>query len=241
MIKHYPFERLGKANHGWLTSRHHFSFADYYDPARMGFGTLRVINDDWVKPNAGFPTHSHRNMEIISFIRSGAIAHKDSEGNEGLTPCGEVQVMSAGSGISHSEFNATEEALTFYQIWIEPNKHNVRPRWESKPFATDFADDGDDCKLPLLVSGYPEDEGNALSIHQFARIYGGKLKKGTTLVQEIDHQLYVLVSSGKIKVIDNQTDVIMNQGDGAEVTQQKFVTIEVLADSEVILIDAAVT
>ncbi|MEH6454453.1 MAG: pirin family protein [Psychromonas sp.] len=234
MIEHYEFKNLGKANHGWLESSHHFSFADYYNPARMGFGVLRVVNDDWVKPGTGFPTHPHKNMEIISFIRSGAIMHKDSQGNKGITPAGEVQVMSAGTGISHSEYNLSKEALTFYQIWIEPNKHNVKPRWESKP----FSNSSDSTELPLLVSGYPEDANNTLYINQLARIYGGKLKKGVKYTQNIDHQMYVLASTGKIKVSDNQTSIVMQKGDGAEITKQKVVTIEVLADSEIILIDA---
>ena len=236
MIKHYEFKNLGKANHGWLESSHHFSFADYYNQARMGFGTLRVINDDWVKAGTGFPTHPHRNMEIVSFIRSGAITHKDSEGNKGITPAGEVQVMSAGTGISHSEYNLSKEPLTFYQIWIEPNKHNVKPRWESKP----FSNTSNSTELPLLVSGYPEDKNNTLYINQLARIYGGKLKKGVQYVQNIEHQMYVLASTGKIKVSDNQTSIMMRHGDGAEISKQKRVTIEVLEDSEMILIDAPV-
>lgn len=236
MIKHYPFNKLGKANHGWLKSNHHFSFADYYNPARMGFGTLRVVNDDWVKANTGFPTHAHRNMEIISFIRTGAITHKDSEGNKGLTPTGEVQVMSAGTGISHSEYNLSKEPLTFYQIWIEPNKHNVKPRWESKP----FSDTSNSTELPLLVSGYPEDKNNTLYINQLARIYGGKLKKGVKYVQNIDHQMYLLTSTGKIKVSDNQASIVMHKGDGAEISKQKSVTIEALEESEIILIDTPV-
>ncbi|MEZ9890648.1 pirin family protein [Vibrio breoganii] len=233
MIKHYEFKSLGKANHGWLESSHHFSFASYYNPARMGFGVLRVVNDDWVKPGTGFPTHPHQNMEIISFVRSGSITHKDSVGNKGITPAGEVQVMSAGTGISHSEYNLSEEALTFYQIWIEPNKHNVKPRWESKVFSSE----SDENSLPLLVSGYPEDEGKALFINQSARVYGGIIKKGTRFTQGIDQQMYVLASSGSFKVIDNNTEVVMQKGDGAEVTKQKEITIEALQDSEVILLD----
>lgn len=236
MIKHFPFEQLGKANHGWLKTNHHFSFAHYYNPARMGFGTLRVINDDWIEANSGFPTHPHRNMEIISFVRSGAITHKDSEGNKGVTPSGEVQVMSAGTGISHSEYNLSNEPLTLYQIWIEPNKHNVKPRWESKP----FSDTSNCTELPLLVSGYPEDKNDTLYINQLARIYGGKLKKGVQYTQQIDHQMYLLASTGEIKVSDNQKAIVMYKGDGAEVSKQKVVTIEALQDSEIILIDAPV-
>ena len=236
MIKHYPLQKLGKANHGWLESKHHFSFASYYNPARMGFGTLRVVNDDWVAPKSGFPTHPHQNMEIISFVRTGSITHQDSAGHKGVTPAGEVQVMSAGTGISHSEYNLTKDPLTFYQIWIEPNKRNVKSRWESKV----FTGESDGTGLPLLVSGYPEDEGEALFINQFARVYGGKLKKGMKYTQDVDHQMYVLASSGEIKITDNQTELIMQKGDGAEVTKQKCLTIEALQDSEVILLDVPV-
>ena len=233
MIKQYTYKELGKANHGWLKANHHFSFANYYNPARMGFGTLRVVNDDWVAPGTGFPTHPHRNMEIITFVRSGAITHKDSVGNKGLTPAGEVQVMSAGTGIAHSEYNLTKEPLTLYQIWIEPNKHNVTPRWESKQFAASAVDN----KLPLLVSGFDEDKDNALYINQLARVYGGKIKKGTKIEHSIINQAYVLASAGQFNIIDNQSSVLMNTGDGAEITKQKNITIEALTDSEIIILD----
>ena len=236
MIKHYKFDKLGKANHGWLKANHHFSFAHYYNPARMGFGTLRVINDDWVAPGTGFPRHPHKNMEIITFIRTGSITHKDSAGNHGVTAAGEVQVMSAGTGIEHSEYNLSKEPLNLYQIWIEPNKHNVKPRWDSKVFSQKQCGN----TLPLLVSGYEEDKGNALFINQFARIYGGKVTKGTSFEMEINHQAYVLASAGKFSLIDNQSTTLMEKGDGAEVTKQKFVTFTALEDSEIIVIDAAV-
>lgn len=234
MIKHYTFKKFGKANHGWLKSSHHFSFAHYYNPERMGFGTLRVVNDDWVAPGTGFPTHPHRNMEIISFIRTGSITHKDSAGNKGLTSAGEVQVMSAGTGISHSEYNLSKEPLTFYQIWIEPNKHNVKPRWDSKPFSLKASNN----QLPLLVSGYPEDKNSALFINQLARIYGGNVSKGAQFELAIDHQAYVLASKGQFKITDNQTTALMNKGDSAEVTKQKIITLTALQDSEIIVIDA---
>lgn len=236
MIKHYPFQQLGKANHGWLKSSHHFSFAHYFNPNRMGFGTLRVVNDDWVAPGTGFPNHPHKNMEIISFIRSGGIHHQDSEGNKGFTPAGEVQVMSAGTGIAHSEFNLTKEPLTFYQIWIEPNKQNVKPRWESKSFLQPNESD----TLPLLVSGFSADKGKALFIHQQARIFGGGLKKGKEIVHKIHHQAYVLASYGKFEIRDNQQSVAMNKGDGSEITKQKEVTITALSDAEIIIIDTPI-
>ncbi|MFD2166124.1 pirin family protein [Thalassotalea euphylliae] len=234
MIKHFPHQNLGKANHGWLRSSHHFSFAHYYNPARMGFGTLRVINDDWVAPGTGFPPHPHRNMEIISFIRSGAITHQDSEGNKGITPAGEVQVMSAGTGIMHSEYNRTKEPLTFYQIWIEPNKIDVPPRWDSKLFPSEVNDKG----LPLLVSGYPEDNNHALFIHQHARIYGGSLAPQQEVVVPIAHQAYVLASKGKVTILDNGKSVTLSEGDGAEITKQREVTLVAESDAEVIVIDA---
>ncbi|WP_448566110.1 pirin family protein [Thalassotalea ganghwensis] len=236
MIKHYPYHQLGKANHGWLKSSHHFSFANYYNPQRMGFGSLRVVNDDWVEPNSGFAPHPHKNMEIISFIRSGAITHQDSVGNKGVTESGEVQVMSAGTGIIHSEYNRTEEPLIFYQIWIEPNKLNVKPRWESKLFPSTL----NESSLPLLVSGFEVDKGKALYIHQQARIYGGKLAAGAEVTLALTHQAYVLCSSGKFSIIDGSKTVTMVQGDGAEVTKQAHLVIKASTEAEVIVIDAPV-
>lgn len=236
MLKHYPYKNLGNANHGWLKSKHHFSFARYYNPMRMGFGKLRVINDDWVAAGTGFPSHPHRNMEIISFIRSGAVSHQDNAGNKGITKAGEVQVMSAGTGIVHSEYNLTKDPLTFYQIWIETNKIDVTPHWESKTFPTKPAE-----ALTLLVSGYEEDKNKALFINQEARIYGGKLAKGTILEHKITHQAYILASNGMFTVEDNVTkktqSIIMNKGDGAEVTQSKSIVINATTDCEIIIID----
>ena len=235
MLTHYPKNSLGHADHGWLKSKHHFSFANYYNPARMGFGTLRVVNDDWVAPGMGFGAHPHRNMEIISFIRSGAITHQDSMGNKGITEQGEVQVMSAGTGITHSEYNLTDEPLTFYQIWIQSNQHNVEPRWESKKFPTQAA-----SRLSLLVSGYPKDADSALFINQQARIYGGKLAKGTLIKQPIDHQAYVLASAGEFIISDESASVKMSKGDGAEVTQTKTITLTATTECELIIIDSKI-
>ena len=236
MIKHYPYKSLGYADHGWLKSKHHFSFANYYNPTRMGFGKLRVINDDWVEPGTGFPSHPHRNMEIISFIRSGEITHEDSTGNKGITKTGEVQVMSAGTGIVHSEYNRTKDPLTFYQIWIETNKQNVEPLWESKKIPTEQA-----SRLTLLASGYSEDKGKVLFINQQARIFGGKLAKGTIVAHNITHQAYVLASNGMFKMEDNTESktghVIMSEGDGAEVTQSNSIILTATTDCEIILID----
>ena len=234
MITHYSHNSLGKANHGWLKSHHHFSFANYYQPKRMGFGTLRVVNDDWVQPGTGFGSHPHKNMEIISYIRSGAISHQDSTGNKGTVKNGEIQVMSAGSGIVHSEYNLTKTPLTFYQIWIETNKFNVKPRWDSKMFPAKPVS----SELPLLVSGYPEDQGDTLFINQMARIYGGKVTKGAKFEHSIDHQVYILASDGSFEIQDNASRNIMSQGDGAEVTKSKTVTITALTNCEIVIIDA---
>jgi len=232
MIKHYLYKSLGNANHGWLKSKHHFSFGNYYNPTRMGFGKLRVVNDDWVAPGTGFPSHPHRNMEIISFIRSGAVTHKDNAGNKGITQAGEVQVMSAGTGIVHSEYNRSKDPLTFYQIWIETNIQNVKPNWETKKFPTKPTE-----KFTLLVSGYPEDKDHALFINQEARIYGGQLTKGTIVEHDITHTAYVLASNGMFKVEDTSISITMNKGDGAEITKAKSIRLRAATDCEIIIID----
>ncbi|MFT2111885.1 pirin family protein [Marinomonas sp. 2405UD68-3] len=234
MIKHIPFQQLGKANHGWLKANHHFSFAHYYNPSRMKFGALRVINDDWVEPGKGFPPHPHNNMEIITFVRSGSITHEDNAGNKGVTQNGEVQVMSAGTGIVHSEYNLSKDPLTLYQIWIEPNKKNVSPRWDSKTFPSVFNDNG----LSLLVSGYPEDKESTLFIHQEARIFGGKTSKGSSFEHNVTHQAYVLASSGRFEITAGETSILLNKGDGAEVTDLSTMRINVIEESEILVIDA---
>ena len=230
MLTHYPRNTLGHANHGWLDSRFHFSFAEYMNPERMHFGRLRVINDDTIEPGTGFPMHGHRDMEIITFVRQGAITHEDSRGNRGRTEAGDVQVMSAGTGIHHSEYNLENEPTRMFQIWIMPNARAVEPRWESTSFVKREATDS----LPLLVSGRAEDsDKGALFIHQDAAILGGRMHKGQRLSQALKYQGYLLVSAGKVQVQDRQ----LVEGDGLEITGSKAVTIEALSDSEVILID----
>ena len=234
MIRHFSYSQLGKANHGWLETSYHFSFAYYYNPERMGFGTLRVINDDWVMPGTGFSAHPHQNMEIISFIRSGEISHQDDAGNTGITRAGEVQVMSAGKGVVHSEYNLSEEPLTLFQIWIRPNQQNVTPRWESKQFPTQLNNN----RLPLLVSGYSEDAEQALFIHQKAKIYGGKLAKGASIKHRITHQAYVVASKGTFELTSPDGTIVMQTGDGAEVTDLSFVQILAQSESELLIVDA---
>ena len=226
MITHYPHANLGHANHGWLDARHHFSFAGYQDPDRQHFGVLRVINDDVIKAGAGFDTHPHRNMEIITYVRQGAITHRDSNGNVGRTVAGDVQVMSAGTGVFHSEFNLESEDTNIFQIWIEPDQLDVKPRWDSYKFPKEPTADS----LMLLVSG----DGDApLSIHQDALIYAGYLIEGTELTHPIKHQAYVLVSEGSLELEER----LMNKGDGLEVADLSSVNMKALSDTSILVID----
>jgi quercetin 2,3-dioxygenase len=173
-------EERGKANHGWLDSRHTFSFGHYHDPKHMGFGPLRVINEDRVKPGAGFPTHGHSDMEIISYVLEGELAHKDSLGTGSVIRPGDVQVMSAGTGIRHSEFNASDKnPVHFLQIWVMPDKEGVKPRYDQKT----FSDAEKHGKLRLVAS--PDGSEGSVLIHQDARIYASILDDGT----EVGHTL----------------------------------------------------
>lgn len=230
MITVYPFDTLGHADHGWLNARHHFSFARYVNRARMGFGALRVINDDLIDGGRGFGAHPHDNMEIITYVRKGAITHKDNLGNQGRTAAGDVQVMSAGSGVTHAEHNMEDEVTSLYQIWIEPNRQDVTPRWD----AGEFPKAPVDGKLSVLVSGQNDHkDSGALYIHQDAAIYGGKMMKGTALKQTIKHQAYILASLGSFTV-NGET---LKQGDGAEITGDKTLDIVALDDAEILIID----
>lgn len=231
MITVYPYDELGHADHGWLDARYHFSFSSYYNPKRTGFGELLVINDDKVAAGRGFATHPHNNMEIITYVRQGAITHKDSIGNEGRTSAGDVQVMSAGAGIAHSEFNHEQEDTRLYQIWIKPNQQGVAPRWDARQFPKALLSGG---ILPVLVSGRPEHaQHGALFIHQDAAISGGRLKAGATLRQPIKHQAYLLAPLGSFRVGEH----VLNPGDGAEVTGSPMLEITALTDAELLVID----
>jgi hypothetical protein len=231
MITIYPYEKLGHADHGWLNARHHFSFARYVDRSRTNFGALRVINDDIVAAGHGFPAHPHDNMEIITYVREGAITHKDSLGNEGRTGAGDVQVMSAGSGVVHAEHNLESGNTRLYQIWIEPALENIKPHWEQREFPKTPVSNG---VLPLLVSGRAEDKAKGvLAINQDAAIYGGRLKAGNNVTQAIKHQAYILASEGEI-TLDGKP---MKKGDGAEVRDLKTISIAAKTDAEILVID----
>ena len=231
MIKVRKSNERGLAHHGWLTSHHTFSFANYYDPRHMGFRDLRVINEDFVIAGQGFGAHRHDNMEIISIVMEGALAHRDSTGGEGVLRRGEVQRMSAGSGVTHSEFNgSTTEPVHFFQIWIEPAKENVKPGYEQK----DFPYDERKGRLRLVVS--PTGEEGSLAINQNARVYVSVLEND----QRVEHSLadgrgaWIQVASGSVVVNGN----MLSKGDGAAIEGEKVLTIEAKGEStEFLLFD----
>jgi redox-sensitive bicupin YhaK (pirin superfamily) len=231
MIDIRPFASLGHANHGWLDARHHFSFANYHDPDRMAWGRIRVWNDDTIAAKSGFPPHPHRDMEIITYVRSGAITHQDSLGNKGRTAAGDVQVMSAGSGVTHAEFNLEDEATTLFQIWIESDRPGVEPSWGAMPFPRENRDG----QFQLLASGEPSDE--ALSIHADARLLGATLRAGETVelaVEPARHQY--LVASAPVTV----NGVAASARDGIAITGETGLSIVAGAESgaELVLVDA---
>ena len=229
MIERRPFDSLGGANHGWLDAKHHFSFADYHDPQRMGWGSLRVWNDDTIAPDSGFPPHPHADMEIITYVREGAITHRDNQGNEGRTAAGDVQVMSAGTGVTHAEYNLEDKDTTLFQIWIETDKPGARPGWGAKPFPKESREG----RFQLLASGNGED--GVLQIHADARILGATLKAGETLEYDADPSRHLyLVPSAKIDVNGTAAE----KRDGVAITGEDKVLIRALADAEIVLVDA---
>jgi redox-sensitive bicupin YhaK (pirin superfamily) len=233
MIELKPFAKLGGADHGWLKAKHHFSFASYYDPENLGHGSLRVWNDDEIAPNTGFPAHPHANMEIITYVREGAITHQDSLGNKGRTEAGDVQVMSAGSGIRHSEYNLEPTKTKIFQIWIEPNTHGGQPTWGAKPFPKANRANG---KLVTIASGFAADN-DALPIRADARVLATTLKAGESAeyAPEKARHLYLVPAAGSVEV----NGVRVNARDGVAITDETKVKITALEDSELVLVDAA--
>ncbi|MDF0540880.1 pirin family protein [Sphingobium sp. H39-3-25] len=225
------FASLGHADHGWLDARHHFSFADYHDPARMGWGAIRVWNDDKIASRSGFPPHPHADMEIITYVRTGAITHQDSLGNQGRTAAGDIQVMSAGSGVRHAEYNLEDEDTTLFQIWIQPRERGGSPCWGARPFPRE-ARSG---KLVVLASGFCEDR-EALRIRADARLLGGTLKAGENVTHESaeGRHIYLVPATGRI-AIDGQT---IETRDGAALTGGAPITITAIEDSEIVLVDS---
>ena len=232
MIEVRPFAKLGSADHGWLKARHHFSFASYYDPGNMGHGALRVWNDDEIVPNTGFPAHPHANMEIITYVREGAITHQDSLGNKGRTEAGDVQVMSAGDGIRHSEYNLEPNTTRIFQIWIQPNAAGGPPTWGSKPFPK--ADRSG--KLVTIASGFAADE-DALPIRANARVLATTLRGGesASYSTRTSRHLYLVPATGSVEI----NGVRVNARDGAAISGEEQLEIKALEDSELVLVDAA--
>jgi redox-sensitive bicupin YhaK (pirin superfamily) len=229
MIDIRPFNSLGHANHGWLDAHHHFSFANYYDPARMGWGRIRVWNDDTIGAQSGFPPHPHRDMEIVTYVRTGAITHQDSMGNKGRTAAGDVQVMSAGTGVMHAEYNLEDEATTLFQIWIETDKPSAEPSWGAMPFPKESRSGA----FQLLASGNAED--GALTINADAKVLGATLGAGETIAIDADPNRHLyLVPSGRVRV--NGVDA--NPRDGVAITGESRVEIVADDDSELVLVDA---
>jgi redox-sensitive bicupin YhaK (pirin superfamily) len=231
MIDKRPFASLGHAEHGWLNARHHFSFADYHDPARMGWGAIRVWNDDEVAPQSGFPPHPHSDMEIITYVRKGAITHQDSMGNRGRTGAGDVQVMSAGTGVRHAEYNLEDETTTLFQIWVHPRERGGAPSWGAKPFPQ-----GDRSgKLVVLASGYDEDS-EALRIRADARLLGATLKAGESVTHRVGdgRHAYLVAATGRIEI----DGTVFEARDGAAITGGAPVTITAVEDSEIVLVDS---
>jgi hypothetical protein len=232
MIDKRPFARLGGADHGWIKARHHFSFASYYDPDNMGWGPIRVWNDDEIAPNSGFPPHPHADMEIVTYVRKGAITHQDSLGNQGRTEAGDVQVMSAGSGIRHAEYNLEPETTTLFQIWIEPKARGGEPSWGARPFPK-----GDRAgRFVTLASGLDGDT-DALPIRTDARVAGATLKAGETTEYRLGRtrHAYLVPAVGAIEV----NGVRLNARDGAAVKDEEVLKVTALEDAEVVLVDAA--
>nr|WP_295106852.1 pirin family protein [uncultured Caulobacter sp.] len=234
MIDRKPFDKLGGADHGWLKAKHHFSFASYYDPSNMNWGALRVWNDDEIASNTGFPPHPHSDMEIITYVRDGAITHQDSLGNKGRTEAGDVQVMSAGTGIRHSEYNLEPETTRIFQIWIEPETFGAAPSWGAKPFPK-----GDRSgKFVTLASGFADDT-DALPIRTDARVLGATLKAGesTTYALGKDRSGYLVPAVGTVEV----NGVTLNARDGAGIKDEDVITVTALEDAELVLVDAALS
>ena len=227
MINIRRSDERGPANHGWLQSRHTFSFANYYDPEHMGVSALRVINDDKVTPGKGFGAHSHQDMEIISYVKKGSIEHKDSMGNVERLPAGEFQLMSAGTGITHSEYNpSATESLEFLQIWIQPDVVGIEPGYQQKLF---------DTKQGLQLIASPDARDGSLLLHQNAFLYQLRLNADQPASRSLDsgRTIYVHVVSGVISVNGEQ----LNEGDGATVKEVESVEFVGAENSEALVFD----
>jgi redox-sensitive bicupin YhaK (pirin superfamily) len=232
MIDIRPLATLGHADHGWLKAKHHFAFARYVDPARSGWGDLKVWNDDEIAPGAGFAPHPHADMEIVTFVRAGAVTHEDSLGNRGRTSAGDVQVMSAGTGVRHAEYNLESEPTKLFQIWIRPERSGGEPAWGTKPFPKDDRAG----RWVVLASGLAED-AEALPIRARARVLGAVLKAGENLAYALEpgRHGYLVPATGAVTI----NGIFVNARDGAALQNEAALRIAARTDAEIVLVDAA--
>ncbi|MFM8992296.1 MAG: pirin family protein [Alphaproteobacteria bacterium] len=234
MIEARPFAGLGGADHGWLRARHHFSFAGYSDPARMGWGRLRVWNDDEIAPGTGFDPHPHRDMEIVTYVREGAITHRDHLGNEGRTVAGDVQVMSAGTGIVHAEYNLEPVATRIFQLWIVPDRRGAAPSWGTRSFPRA----GREARFEVLASGRPGDAAaGALAINADAAVLAATLPAGGALRHALapGRMAYLVLARGAARV----NGVALGARDGAAISGEDVLAIEAGDAAELVLVDVA--
>ncbi len=232
MIQIRRSDERGHANHGWLDTRFTFSFADYHDPKHVHFRTLRVMNDDRVAGGGGFPMHPHRDMEIVTYVLEGALEHRDSMGNGSVTTPGDIQYMGAGTGVTHSEFNASEtEPVHLYQIWMFPEKQGLKPAYGQK----NFSEDEKRGKLRLLVS--PDGRDGSVKIRQDNDLYATVLREGETVKHELkpERHAYVQVARGSVTLNGTKLD----EGDGAAISDVQAVELTGVKDAEVLLFDLA--
>ncbi|HEX3348614.1 MAG TPA: pirin family protein [Acetobacteraceae bacterium] len=232
MIDVRPFDRLGHFQNDWLNARHHFSFGHYHDPARMGVGALRVWNDDEIAPGKGFDPHPHRDMEIITYVREGAITHRDSLGNEGRTEAGDVQVMHAGKGITHAEYNLEATPTRIFQIWIMPREQGVAPGWGAREFPKSGSG-----SLVALADGRPGANGEALPLHADAAVLAGTVRAGETVRQTLapGRVAYLVPATGSVTV-NGKT---LKTRDGAAIVDEPDIEITATSDAEIVLVDVA--
>lgn len=229
MIELRPFAGLGRFRNEWLNARHHFSFGGYHDAARMGFGALRVWNDDEIAPGTGFDPHPHRDMEIITYVREGAITHRDNLGNEGRTEAGDVQVMHAGTGIVHAEYNREDGPTRLFQIWIVPQRRGVAPGWATRRFP------GDGSELSVLASGRAEDaDTGALPLYADAAVLAGTIRPGQTVRRALGGRRgYLVPARGAVSV----NGVALGERDGAAIADETELSITAQAEAQLVLVD----
>jgi redox-sensitive bicupin YhaK (pirin superfamily) len=233
MLEKRPFDSLGAFDADWLAARYHFSFSGYHGPSRVHWGALRVWNDDTIQPKTGFPPHPHSDMEIITYVRTGAITHQDSMGNKGRTEAGDVQVMSAGAGVTHAEYNLEDEPTTLYQIWILPKERGGKPFWGAAKFPkSDRAG-----ALVTLASGFASDqEAGALPIRQDARVLAATLTAGQKTAYPLgpNRHAYLALARGAARV----NGVDLGARDGAAIRDETEIRIEATDDAEIVLVDS---